>query len=523
MDPIELSLFSSRVSAICDEMGVVLRRTAFSPNIKDRLDFSCALFGPTGELFAQAAHIPVHLGSMAYAMRGIVEAVDWQMGDLLAVNDPYLGGTHLPDVTLISPVFLSKQDSGSGTDVLLGFVANRAHHANIGCDTPGSMPLSSTLEEEGIVIPPTLIMRKGQLQAGASLLPDIDVKLTGDFAAQAGANKVGVERLLELVTKVGKGQYLAAMEQLNDYGDKITESVLGQLKTGTYTFSDTLDDDGKGSRNIELAVSLHIENASIELDFTGSSDQVPGNLNCPEAVVAAASYYCFRCLMPADVPACAGLFRRIKLKTRKGSIVNAHRPAAVAAGNVETSTRLVDLVFGALAQALPEQIPAASQGTMNNVAMGYIDPDSGDRWDYYETLAGGMGGGPNASGLSGVHSHMTNTLNTPIESLEMNYPLRVNRYEKRQGSGGAGVNVGGEGIVREYEFLQPTELSLLTERRRRGPWGLNGGATGAVGVNLLNDEPIASKCTISVNAGDRLTLMTPGGGGWGQSTSRGDS
>ena len=516
MNSIELSLFSSRVSAICDEMGIVLRRTAFSPNIKDRLDFSCALFGPAGELFAQAAHIPVHLGSMAFAMGSIVEAVDWQPGDLLAVNDPYLGGTHLPDVTLVSPVFFQVQEGLEETIKLIGFIANRAHHANIGCDTPGSMPLSSTLEEEGVVIPPTLIVRRGKLMPGASLLPGIDKTLSGDFAAQAGANQVGVERLTELVNKIGDSSYQAAMEQLNDYADRITESVLATLKPGRSVFSDTLDDDGKGSKNIKLEVSLTICNSSVELDFTGCSDQVPGNLNCPEAVAAAAAYYCFRCLMPADVPACAGLFRRITLLTRKGSIVNANRPAAVAAGNVETSTRLVDLVFGALAVILPGRIPAASQGTMNNVAMGHINTTTGERWDYYETIGGGMGGGPNFSGLHGVHSHMTNTLNTPIESLEMNYPLRIHRYEKRKGSAGGGQNPGGEGVVRQYEFLRPAELSLLTERRLKGPWGLAGGGDGAVGVNLLNGEKIPAKCNLSVAAGDLLTLMTPGAGGWGK-------
>ena len=523
MNPIELSLFSSRVSAICDEMGIVLRRTAFSPNIKDRLDFSCALFGPNGELFAQAAHIPVHLGSMAFAMGSIVEEVDWRQGDLLAVNDPYLGGTHLPDVTLVSPVFFQGQKELGRATKLIGFIANRAHHANIGCDTPGSMPVSSTLEEEGVIIPPTLIVRDGKLLPGASLLPEIDDVLSGDFAAQAGANQVGVERLTQLVNKTGEAAYRTAMEQLNDYADRITQSVIATLKPGRSVFSDTLDDDGKGSKNIKLEVSLNIHNRHVELDFTSCSDQVPGNLNCPEAVAAAASYYCFRCLMPADVPACAGLFRRIKLITRKGSIVNANRPAAVAAGNVETSTRLVDLVFGALAMTLPKRIPAASQGTMNNVAMGYIDAKTGERWDYYETIAGGLGGGPNYPGLDAVHSHMTNTLNTPIESLEMNYPLRIRRYEKRKGSGGVGLHPGGEGVIRQYEFLRPAQLSLLTERRLKGPWGLAGGGDGEVGVNLLNGEAIPAKCNLSVATGDLLTLMTPGAGGWGSPESLGSA
>ena len=511
LDPIELSLFTSRVTAICDEMGVVLRRSAFSPNIKDRLDFSCALFGPEGELFAQAAHIPVHLGSMAYAMSAIVSDIQWVRGDVLAVNDPYLGGTHLPDVTLISPVFLP---SGAAP---IGFVANRAHHANIGCDTPGSMPVSRTLMEEGVIIPPTIIIRAGKLQPAASVLPGIEDCLVGDFAAQAGANRVGVQRLEELVAKLGQDSYQEAMTQINDYADRITRAVISDLAPGVYSFSDVLDDDGIGPEPIKLSVVITIGSGAIELDFTGCSDQVPGNLNCPEAVVAAAAYYCFRCLMPGEVPACAGLFRAIKLRTRKGSVVNANRPAAVTAGNVETSTRLVDVVFGALAKAVPELIPAASQGTMNNVAMGQVDSATAARWDYYETLAGGIGGGPNKPGLHCVHSHMTNTLNTPIESLEMNYPLRVCRYGIRRGSGGQGLHSGGNGIIREYEFLEPTELSLLTERRKFAPWGLSGGAEGKSGINSLNGQRIKGKCTLSVKAGDRLCIETPGGGGWGTS------
>ncbi|MFK7864461.1 MAG: hydantoinase B/oxoprolinase family protein [Pseudohongiellaceae bacterium] len=514
LDVIELSLFASRVEAICDEMGVVLRRTAFSPNIKDRLDFSCALFGVNGELYSQAAHIPVHLGSMAFAMASIVGEIDWQEGDLLAVNDPYLGGTHLPDVTLISPVF--SQAVNTAKSQLVGFVANRAHHANIGCESPGSMPVSSNLAEEGIIIPPTLIVRGGKLLAAANLLPETKGELSGDFAAQAGANKVGVERLQELVSKTGVAKYFRAMDELERVADRTMAAVVKKLPNGQTTFTDYLDDDGKGTRNIKLEVSLAILDDRVELDFTHCADQVPGNLNCPEAVVAAATYYCFRCLIDADTPACAGLFKRIAIKTRDGSIVNPRRPAAVAAGNVETSTRLVDLVFGALAQSLPERIPAASQGTMNNVAMGYISPETGARWDYYETVAGGHGAGPNYSGLNGAHSHMTNTLNTPVESLELSYPLRLRRYEIRRGSGGKGQNQGGDGVIREYEFLEPTQLSLLGERRNHPPWGLAGGESGVTGDNRLNNQRISAKSELTVTSGDVLTLLTPGGGGWGR-------
>lgn len=507
MNPIELNLFASRVAAICDEMGLVLRRAAFSPNIKDRLDFSCALFGANGELFAQADHMPVHLGSMAFAMGSVVKELDWKAGDMLVLNDPFLGGTHLPDVTLIAPVLVENE--------LIGFVANRAHHANIGCETPGSMPVSSSLEEEGIIIPPTWLIRDGILQDAARHLPDVvDGELTGDFAAQAGANQVGVLRLEQLVEKMSAADYRSCMAQLNDYADRICATTIQQLKPGKYHFEDFLDDDGCGTEKIPLAIDLTIARDEVQLDLSESSAMVRGNLNCPESVVAAAGFFCFRCLMPVDTPACEGLFRRIKIKTKPGSIVNAKRPAAVAAGNVETSTRLVDLVFGALAQALPESIAAASQGTMNNVAMGYIDEVQGTRWDYYETVAGGMGAGPNFPGLDSVHTHMTNTLNTPVESLEMHYPLRVLRYTVRTGSGGSGEHKGGDGIVREYEFLDRAQLSILSERRQLGPWGLHGAEAGAKGQNLLNGEELPGKCTLEVKAGDRLTIKSPGGGGW---------
>jgi N-methylhydantoinase B len=513
MNPIELKLFSSRVSAICDEMGTVLRRTAFSPNIKDRLDFSCALFSSNGKLFAQAAHIPVHLGSMAFAMESIIENRQWASGDMLVLNDPYLGGTHLPDVTLIAPVFVEQGAS------LLGFVANRAHHANIGCDTPGSMPISSSLEEEGLIIPPTLLFKSGQLQQEAlALLQMQGDSLNGDFAAQAGANTLGVQRLQSLLATMSISDYDQGMKELNDYADRITANTIAELQVGEYSFTDYLDDDGCGQLSIRLALTLRIGPDHLELDFRDSSKQVAGNLNCPESVVAAAAFYCVRCLLPGDPPACEGLFRRIHLRTKAGSIVNANRPAAVAAGNVETSSRLVDLVFGALAKALPDRIPAASQGTMNNVAMGHIDDETGKRWDYYETLAGGIGGGPTTSGRDAVHSHMTNTLNTPVESLEMHYPLRVHRYAVRRGSGGKGKHHGGAGIVREYEFLDEAQLTLLSERRLLSPWGLNEGGAGMKGRNSLNGETLPGKCSIVVKKGDRLLIETPGGGSWGEPT-----
>jgi len=514
MNPVELNLFHSRITAVCDEMGTVLRRTAFSPNIKDRLDFSCAVFDPQGRLCAQAAHIPVHLGSMAYAMRHIVNDLTWQPGDMLVLNDPFLGGTHLPDVTLIAPVF----DNQSGW--LAGFVANRAHHADIGCDSPGSMPVSRSLQEEGRVIAPTFLYRAGELQQAALPLMGSrpGAELDTDFAAQYSANRTGVARLVELVGNLGMSGYLDGLTELNDYADRLAGSALAELNPGEYRFRDLMDDDGAGQRDIVISVTLRIEKDHVVLDFSESADQVPGNLNCPESVAAAAAFYAFRCLMPDQTPACDGAFRRVQLVTREGSLVNAVRPAAVAAGNVETSTRLVDVIFGALAQALPDRIPAASQGSMNNVAMGHIDSHTGARWDYYETLAGGTGAGPHFAGMDGVHSHMTNTLNTPVESVEMHYPLRVRRYALRDGSGGAGNQAGGEGVVREYEFLSEATVSLLTERRLHSPWGLAGGASGSVGANLLNGCALQPKCSFQAKPGDRLEIVTPGGGGYGADT-----
>ena len=516
MNPIDLSLFVSRMEAICDEMGVVLRRTAFSPNIKDRLDFSCALFDKHGELCAQAAHIPVHLGSMAYAMADLVGRFDWAEGDVLVLNDPYLGGTHLPDVTIVAPVFIEAR--------LQGFTVNRAHHANIGSDTPGSMPITHSLEEEGIVISPQLLLVKGTLnQVLWQKLDAIhgqkeDFHLDGDMAAQVSSAITGVQRLQSLILQIGEKGFHEGINELNDYGERIALASLAEIPDGEYRFEDVMDDDGLGNRDITICCSLSVINKEkegrVEVDFAGTDDQVPGNINCPLPVVAAAVYYCFRCLMPEYAPACGGLFRPIQISAPAGSVVNALAPAAVAAGNVETSTRIVDVVMGALQKALPGRIPAASQGSMNNIAMG--SRADGQTWDYYETLAGGHGAGPHHPGLSAKHSHMTNTLNTPVESLEMHYPLRINRYEIRDGSGGVGQHAGGDGLIREYEFLAPAELSLQTERRIHSPWGLEGGEPGAVGENFLNTQELAGKTELAVKSGDRLTIQTPGGGGWGE-------
>ncbi len=510
MNPVQLSIFANRLSGVCDEMGAVLRLSALSPNIKDRLDFSCAIFDAQGRLCAQAAHIPVHLGSMAYAMADLVSDRDWQPGDLLVVNDPYMGGTHLPDVTVVAPVF--------GAASLIGFAVTRAHHANIGAHSPGSMPVSTRLDQEGIVIAPSWLKRGGQWQvplcrelAGleeSGALP-VESRRFADFVAQASACEAGARRLAELADQ--QADLVAAFDALNRYGEKRARARIAALPDGCYRFQDYMDDDGQGQQDIVIAVTLTIAGELARLDFSGTADQVAGNINCPLSVAAAAAYYCFRCLMDDDVPACDGLFRPISLSAPQGSLLNANRPAAVAAGNVETSSRVVDVVLGALAQAAPEAIPAASQGTMNNVAMGAAGENG---WDYYETMAGGTGAHARGPGLSAVHSHMTNTLNTPIESLESHYPLRVHRYHVRRGSGGDGQFVGGDGLVRELEFLGDAQVTLLTERRRHAPWGLAGGQLGAVGENRHNGELLPPKTSFTARAGDRLLVASPGGGGY---------
>jgi len=487
----------------------VLRNAAFSPNIRDRLDFSCAVFDATGALCAQAAHIPVHLGSMAFAMRGIVAGIDWQPGDQIMLNDPYLGGTHLPDVTVIAPVFAGGR--------LRAFVVNRAHHADIGATSPGSMPISSRLEHEGIVIEPVHLVR------GHELVTKVLRRVTdatrnraeseGDFAAQMAANRAGMARLAGLIDSYGADSFLTAVEVLNDYAERLARESLAAIPDGCYRFTDYLDDDGQGQRDIPISVALTVGAGSVVADFSGTAAQVEGNVNCPLAVTAAAVYYVFRCLMPPQTPACAGAFRPVTLHAPAGCLLNARKPAAVAAGNVETSTRVVDVVLGALAQAIPERVPAASHGSMNNLAMGSTDPDAA--WDYYETIGGGMGAGARGGGLSGLQTHMTNTLNTPVEVLESRFPIRVLRYSLRPGSGGDGIRRGGDGLVREFEFLAPAHYTLLTERRSHAPWGIAGGEDARPGLNLLNGQALPAKCEGNLTAGDRLRIETPGGGGWG--------
>lgn len=511
VDPIATSLFGARLQAVCEEMGASLRRAALSPNIKDRLDYSCAVFDAGGRLCAQAAHIPVHLGSMAFAMTSIVRDVEWAPGDMLLVNDPFLGGTHLPDVTLIAPLF----DDASAAPV--AFVANRAHHADIGCPRPGSMPFSRTLAEEGLVIPPTKLVAAGR--DNDALLARLRRGLRNphatlaDFTAQRSANLRGLERLAALARTASTPGLAARFEDINDYAEQMARRALERLRPGRYSATDVLDGDARTAGPVTLRVSIEVSATTLEVDFEGSSPQVGSNVNCPLSVTAAAVYYVLYCLMPPGTPASAGSLRPITLRAPPGSVLNARPPAAVAAGNVETSQRVVDVLLKALSAAAPGRLPAASAGTMNNVAMGSV---AGRAWDYYETIGGGGGASSRGPGVDARHTHMTNTLNTPVEIFESNYPARITHYGVRRHSGGRGRHRGGDGIVREFEFLAPASVTLLTDRRDSAPWGAGDGADGAPGRNLLNGRLLAGRVEVDVQAGDRLRIETPGGGGWGR-------
>ena len=508
---IDLAIFSGKLNAVCDEMGYVLQRSAFSPNIKDRLDFSCALFDRDGAILAQAAHIPVHLGSMAYAMKALVERFEWHVGDMVVVNDPFQGGTHLPDVTMVAPFFLQGQ--------LSGFVVNRAHHANIGASAPGSMPLSTSLQEEGVVLQPEKLLCGGELNALlaqriSSIDPECSGELPEDFVAQISANKTGLIRLeASLCHEPDPVAFFERMNRaLHEYGEQLMSSLIESIPQGTARFEDVLDGDGFSEDPVRLVLELSNRGGKLEFDFSGSSKQVKGNLNCPLSVSAASVYYLVACLLPDYAPKCDGVFRFINIHALEGSVLNASTGAAVAAGNVETSMRIVDLVQGAFAE-LGVSMPSAAQGTMNNIAMGSAGNNSASRWDYYETLGGGMGAHGKGDGLDAVQCHMTNTLNTPVESLELHYPLRIEQYAIRDSSGGSGKFSGGNGLVRSYRFLESASVTLLTERRAVQPWGTRAGS-GLPGVNMLNGERLPPKIALEVSPEDSITIETPGGGGW---------
>jgi N-methylhydantoinase B len=512
-DPTTLEIYRALFTSVAEEMGVALRRTAFSPNIKERRDYSCAVFDASGRVIAQGDQMPVQLGSMPMAVAAALHEIKFAPGDVVALNDPFAGGTHLPDVTLVMPVVKGKR--------ILFYVANRAHHADIGGATPGSMGLATDIYGEGIRIPPIRLVRNGVLDGDTMrlLLANVrgNVERRGDFDAQIGSLKTGSARLLEIVERRGEREAATYATQLIDYSGRLMRHTIAAIPDGVYEAEDALDDDGITDEPVRIAVRVTVRGERAVVDFNGSAPQVTGAINAVEAITVSAVSYVFRCLVGGEVPASAGLMEPIEVIAPAGTVVNANPPASVAGGNVETSQRIVDVLFKALAQALPDRIPAASQGTMNNLTIGGIDTRTGQEFSYYETVAGGMGARPSLDGMSGVHTHMTNSLNTPAEALEYAYPLRVCEYRLRRDSGGKGKQRGGDGVVREIETLVPAQMSLLADRRKHGPYGLQGGADGSPGTNRVNGQDIRAKSSHQLEAGDRIRLETPGGGGLGTS------
>ena len=512
-DPTTLEIYRALFTSVAEEMGIALRRTAFSPNIKERRDYSCAVFDAKGRVIAQGDHMPVHLGSMPMAVAAALNEIEFAPGDVVAVNDPFAGGTHLPDVTLVTPVVVK------GTRILF-YVANRAHHADIGGATPGSMGLATDIYGEGIRIPPIRLVRNGTLDGDTMrlLLANVrgNVERRGDFDAQIGSLKTGATRLLEIIDRRGEREATQYAAQLIDYSARLMRHTIASIPDGVYEAEDALDDDGVVDGPVKIAVRVTVKGDRATVDFSGSAAQVVGAINAVEAITVSAVSYVFRCLVGGEIPASAGLMQPIEVIAPPGTVVNANPPASVAGGNVETSQRIVDVLFKALSQALPDRVPAASQGTMNNLTIGGIDTRGGQEFSYYETVAGGMGARPSLDGMSGVHTHMTNSLNTPAEALEYAYPLRVREYRLRRRSGGEGKQRGGDGVVREIETIVPARMSLLADRRKRGPYGLYGGADGERGLNRINGDSIAAKGSHELKAGDRIRIETPGGGGWGK-------
>lgn len=511
-DPIQLELMRNLFEAAAEEMGITLQRVSFSANIKERRDFSCALFDAGGDLLAQAAHIPVHLGSMPASVRAVLERLGTlEDGDVAIVNDPFAGGTHLPDITIVAPIVHDGRP--------VGYAANRAHHADVGGISPGSMTVSRHIDEEGIRIEPSLLYRRGARNEdlfdkilNAVRTPDERI---GDLEAQLAANHVGATALLRMIARHGAQTVMQYGRALLDYAQSFMAGAIDAIPDGEYRFEDAMDEDGVGSEPVPIRATVRIAGSRAVVDLSACADQVPGCINCPDAVARSAAYYCFACLLDQRVPLNGGCFRNIEVITRPGSVVHALYPAAVVAGNTETSQRIVDVVFGALAQALPGKIPAASCGTMTSVALG------GEGWTYIETIGGGSGAGPGYHGASAIHCHMTNTLNTPAEALELQYPLRVRRFERAPLTGGAGTYTGGDGIIRSIEALATCTGTLLSDRRRTAPYGLSGGGFATTGEDSIfkpggNTRLPCGKKDFSLHKGDILTLQTPGGGGWGK-------
>jgi N-methylhydantoinase B len=558
-DPVELEVFKNLYHAIAEEMGAVLRRTSFSPNIKERRDYSCAVFDSAGQVIAMGDHMPVHLGSMPMSVAVAVEECALEPGDMVMLNDPFRGGTHLPDITLVMPVYVQDKMRGTKgrgrgrplhTDKNPDFyVASRAHHADIGGTYPGSMGPCREIYQEGLRIPPVKIMRAGKTVADVLAIVLNNVRTPeereGDLGAQMAACQTGAQRLSEICERYGIARAKRAAAALLVYSEQMMRTFLSTIPPGRYQAEDFLDDDGIDATPVRIAVTMHVSASSatrkaargsaaheqtsppqVTIDFTGSDPQVQGAINAVAAITYSACFYVFRCLLRDDVPATSGLMYPIRVIAPSGTVVNAKPPAAVAGGNVETSQRIVDVLLKALAKAIPDRIPAAAAGTMNNLTIGGIDrrlgdPGTGEPFAYYETIAGGMGARPTKDGVSGVHTHMTNSLNTPAEALEYAYPIRLRQYSLRPGSGGAGLHAGGDGIVREIEVLTDAQVTLLADRRSRGPYGLSGGADGSAGRTVIirrdgSAETIPGKTSVRLRSGERVRIESPGGGGWGR-------
>jgi N-methylhydantoinase B len=516
---VELAIFRNTMHSVAEEMGAALRRTSISPNIKERRDYSCAVFDRHQRVIAMGDHMPVHLGAMPMSVRAVVESLDLQDGDVAILNDPYAGGTHLPDITLVLPVFAG----GNAADF---YVAARAHHADVGGMYAGSMGPAREIYQEGIRIPPVLLMRRGHMERGvlAILLANVRTpqEREGDLASQIGACRVGCQRMQEIVRKYGLEKVNELADELVAYSERLVKAELRKMPAGTFTAEDYLDGDGVSDTPIRIAVAMTFdpEQGTADIDFSGSSPQVQGSVNAVFPITWSACFYMIRCLLGEDAPATAGIMHPVRVTAPAGTVVNAVPPAAVAAGNVETSQRITDVLLRALASANPGRVPAASYGTMSNLTIGGIDPRSGAPFAYYETIAGGMGARQGKDGIDGVHCHMTNSLNTPVEALEFAYPFRVHTYAYRRGSGGAGEFRGGDGLVREVELLTDAQVTLLADRRNFAPYGLSGGGAGSMGrASLITQEgsieELPGKGTRYVRAHDRIRVETPGGGGWG--------
>ena len=506
LDPVTLSVLASALAGVAEEMGAVLIRGAYSSNIKERRDCSTAIFDAEGRMVAQAEHIPVHLGAMPEAVAAVMRR-DPRPGDVFAINDPYSGGTHLPDITLVSPI--------SYEDDILGFAVTRAHHSDVGGMRPGSMPSDSReVYQEGIIIPPVRLVQGGEYVQDVLDLLLANVRTPtirrGDLRAQIAANNIAEERIAELIERRSKETVLAAFDEVISYAEKRAREAVRELPDGEYSAEDVVEGDGIVDEDIQIKATVTVENDSMTIDFSGTADAARGNVNCPLPVTRSACYFALRVLLPKDILANAGTYAPLEIKAPEGSLVNAKSPSAVVAGNVETSNRIADAVLAAFASFAPEEVPAQGQGTMNNTIIG------GPGWTYYETIGGGQGASSKGPGPSGVHVGMSNTLNTPIEAFELEYPMRVERYELLYEAGGAGEHRGGDGIARSVRVLEPASLSLLTDRRRYPPRGANGGEPGAVGENLLNDEELPPKVSRELEEGDVVTVRTPGGGGYGQ-------